>query len=266
MHVGELLRQWRSARRLSQLELALEADVSTRHLSYVETGKSQPSHDMVARLADALAMPLRERNALLVAAGYAPRYRETSLSAPELAPVRRAIELILEHHEPYPALVSTRHWDVVMSNRTLRRLIGALKGGAPRHENLMRQIFDPNDLRPLFANWEEVAGDLIRHLHNEVAASPSDEKTRRLLEEVLAYPDVPAKWRTREPGATPLPLPMTELRNGDAVLRFFSTFTTFGTSRDVTVDEIRIESMFPVDEATAQFCRDLSAGTLAKTG
>jgi transcriptional regulator with XRE-family HTH domain len=257
-HVGTLLREWRAARRLSQLHLALEADVSTRHLSYVETGKAQPSRDMVIRLADALDMPLRERNALMVAAGYAPQYRETPLSTPEMAPVRRAIECILHQQEPYPAFVTNRHWDVLLINRGVTRLFGLLRGGAPLHSNIVRQVFDPNDMRPFLANWEEVAGDLIRHLHDEVAAAPSDTKAQALLDEVLAYPGVPDRWRTREPGATPLPLLTTAFRRGETELRFFSALTTFGTARDVTIDELRIECMFPADEATAEQCRGTS--------
>src|SRR6185369_7919901 len=165
-HVGALLREWRAARRMSQLDLALEAGVSARHLSCVETGKSQPGRDLVAQLADALGMPLRERNALLMAAGYAPEYPETPLSTPELAQVRRAIDLIIEHQEPYPAFVLNRRWDVLLSNRAATRIAGFLRGGSA-HTNMVRQFFDPNDLRAAVVNWEEVAGDLIRHLHDE---------------------------------------------------------------------------------------------------
>lgn len=257
-HVGALLREWRAARRLSQLDLALEVGASTRHLSCVETGKAQPSRDMVARLADALGVPLRERNALLIAAGYAPEYRETALTTPQMAPIRRAVEFILEHQEPYPAFVMNRHWDTLLTNQALTRVIGLVKGGAPLHSNIVRQVFDPNDMRPFFANWEEVAGELIRHLHDEVAAAPSDTKARALLAEVLAYPGVPAHWRRREPGATPLPLLTTVFRRDNLELHFFSTLTTFGTPRDVTLDELRIECMFPADEATAEQCRALA--------
>ncbi|MET0229906.1 MAG: helix-turn-helix transcriptional regulator [Rhodanobacteraceae bacterium] len=254
---GALLRAWRSARRLSQLDLSLEANVSARHLSYVETGKSQPSREMVARLADALGMPLRERNALMIAAGYAPEFRETPLATPEMAPVRRALEFMLAQQEPYPALVMTRHWDVVLVNDALTRVFGALAGRAPKHANILRQIFDPDDMRPFVENWEEVAGDVVRHLHEQIAATPSDEKSRALLEEVLASPGVPDRWRTREAGSMPLPLLTTNFRAGGTVLRFFSTFATFGTSRDVTLDELRIECMFAADEATADRCRAL---------
>jgi Predicted transcriptional regulators len=255
--LGALLRQWRAARRVSQLDLALEAGVSTRHLSYVETGKAQPSRDMVARLADTLDVPLRERNALLVAAGYAPEFPERALDTPELAPIRRAIELIVEHQEPYPAFVLDRRWDVQLTNRAAGRVAGFLIGGS-RHTNMVRQFFDPADLRAVVVNWEEVAGDLIRHLHDEVAAVPSDAAAYALLEEVLRYPGVPSRWHTRDLGAAPPPLLTVHFRKGDQELRFFSTITTFGRPLDVTIDELRIECTFPADDATAEFCRALA--------
>lgn len=258
--VGRLLREWRTARRLSQLDLALAADVSTRHLSYMETGKAQPSREMLARLADALDLPLRERNALLVTAGYAPRYPETALTTPELERVRRAIDFILQQQEPFPAFVLNRRWDVLMANRAALRVNRfAMRERASAHDNMIRQIFDPQDLRPAIANWEEVAGDLIRHLHDAVAAAPSDHAARALLNEALAYPDVPARWRRREIDAAPLPLLTTVLRRDEHELRFFSTITTFATSRNVTIDELHIECCFPVDEATAALCRTLAA-------
>lgn len=257
--VGALLREWRAARRFSQLDLALAADVSARHLSYVETGKAQPSRDMVIRLADTLEMPLRERNALLTAAGYAPMFPETSLSTPELAQVRRAIEFILEQQEPYPAFVLNRRWDVLMANRAAARVNRLLLGGRDSvHLNLLRHFFDPDDLRGAVANWDEVASDLIRHLHGAVAATPTDASIRALLDEVLAYPGVRARWRSREPGASPMPLLTVLFRKDEQELGFFSTFTTFGTSRDVTLDELHIECCFPVDDASAELCRRLA--------
>ena len=255
--MGDLLREWRAARRLSQFELALEANLSARHLSYVETGKAQPSREMVTRLADTLGMPLRERNALLVAAGFAPHYPETALETPALAQIRRAIDLMLEHHEPYPALVINRYWDLVQTNRAGPRLFDYLRGGTA-HANILRQVFDPNDMRAVIANWEEVAGDLIRHLHDAIAAVPSDRKARALLEEVLRYPGIPSGWRTRELGATPSPLLTVVFRKDREELRFFSTIATFGTPRDVTLDELHIECMFPADEATTERCRALA--------
>lgn len=253
--VGVLLREWRAARRMSQLDLALAADVSTRHLSCVETGKSQASQDMVMRLADALEMPLRERNVLLMAAGYAPSYPETALTTPALAQVRRATEFIIGQQEPYPAFVLNRYWDILMANRAAQQVTGFLLGDGKQHGNMIRHFFDPEGLRAAVVNWEEVAGDLVRHLHSDVAAAPSDSVSRALLDEALSYPGVPARWRTREPGTTPSPLLTTVFRRDGVELRFFSTFTTFGTPRDVTVDELRIECCFPDDEATAAFCR-----------
>ncbi|MEP6731798.1 MAG: helix-turn-helix transcriptional regulator [bacterium] len=256
-HVGVLLREWRAARRVSQLQLALETGMSARHLSCVETGKAQPSRDLIVRLADELEMPLRERNALLLAAGYAPRYPETSLNTPELAQVRRAINFILEQQEPYPAFVLNRYWDVLLANRAAMRVADFLIGGSA-HPNMVRQFFDPNDLRKVVVNWEEVAGDLIRHVHDEVAATPNDAKARALLDDVLRYPDVPSRWHTRDVGAAPPPLLTVVFRKDEQELRFFSTITTFGTPRDVTIDDIRIECTFPADDATAEFCRTLA--------
>jgi transcriptional regulator with XRE-family HTH domain len=252
---GALVRGWRTARRLSQLDLALEAGVSARHLSCVETGKSQPSREMIVRLAETLEIPLRERNTLLKAAGYASMYPESELGAPELAQVRHAIEAILEHQEPYPAFVLDRRWNILMANRAAARVNGFLLEGRPSpHSNMMRHFFDPNDLRAVVANWQEVAGDLIHHLHNEAR---TDAQARALLDEVLAYPDVPVQWRTPEPSAA-RPLLTVVFRHAERELRFFSTITTFGTPRDVTLDELHIECTFPVDEATAEFCRGLS--------
>jgi hypothetical protein len=133
-----------------------------------------------------------------------------------------------------------------------------MRGGPPTHGNVLRQVFDPADMRPFVANWEVVAGDLIRHLHNEVAAAPSDAKARALLDEVLAYPDIPPGWRTRDPEATPLPLLTTEFHFDGGKLQFLSTFSTFGASRDVTIDELRIECLFPADDKTAEVCRSLA--------
>jgi len=253
--LGDLLRQWRAARRMSQMDLALEAGISTRHLSYVETGKARPSRELVALLAGALDMPMRDRNALLVVAGYAPGYRETPLSDPQMALMRRAIDCILAQHEPYPAFVVNRHWDVLMTSQGLLRVFGWLRDGAQPNGNIMRQVFDPADMRPFVENWEEVAGDLIGHLHHEAA---TDKTSRALLDEVLAYPDVPARWEHRELGATPLPLMTVTFRKGDRRLTFFSTLTTFGTSRDITLEELRIECMYPADDETAAFCRSLT--------
>ncbi len=258
--LGRLLREWRLSRRLSQLDLALDANISARHLSCVETGKAQASRELVLRLADALDVPLRERNALLVAAGFAPRYPESTLATPALAQVRRAIEAILAQQEPYPAFLLNRHWDVLAANAAAVRVNRFVLGGRDsRHTNMLRQFFDPHDLRAAVANWEEVAGGLIHHLHSLVAAAPGDETARALLAEVLAYPGVPSRWRRRDADGGATPLLTTVLRRDGTELHFFSTITTFGTPRDVTIEELHIECCFPVDETTAQCCRELAA-------
>lgn len=254
-HVGTMLRDWRVARRMSQLDLALEANVSSRHLSFVETGRSHPSRAMVSRLADVLQVPLRARNSMLVAAGYAAGHNETSLAAPALGHIRRAVEFILRQHEPYPAYVVTRHWDVLAMNEASRLLFDFLTDGRPRPSNMLRSVFDPDRLRPLIANWEEVAGNLVRDLHNQVATAPDDHRASTLLESVLSFPGVPARWRNREPVA-PMPILTTVYRKEGRELRFFSTITIFATPQDVTLEELRIECAFPADEATVAFCRE----------
>ncbi len=257
--IGDLLREWRTARRVSQLDLALAADVSSRHLSYVETGKAQPSRELIDRLAEALDMPMRARNALLMAAGYAPGYHETAIAAPQMAAARRAIELILKQQEPYPAVVLTRHWDLLMSNQGAARLFGWLLGGRSVERNIMRMVFDPAVLRPLIVNWEPVAFDLLRELHADVASAPLDPRARALLQQVLAYPDVPLRWRAREVWDAPAePLWTVTYRKDGRDLTFFWTVTTFGTPQDVTLQELRIECSFPADDATDSYCRELA--------
>jgi transcriptional regulator with XRE-family HTH domain len=258
--IGALLREWRAARRLSQLDLALETGISTRHLSCVETGKARASRDTVSRLADALAMPLRERNTLLRAAGFAAMHPERSLAAPALDRVRHAVDLILAHQEPYPAFVISRHWDVLATNAAAVRVGQVLMEGRPgRHANLLHQIFDPEDFRPVIANWHEVGARFIRHLHDDLAANPTDRRTQQLLDEMFAYPDVPARWRERELGDEPSPIVTFTFRSKFGELRFFETFTTFAAPYDVTLDEIRIDCTFPADDHTAAVCAELAA-------
>lgn len=247
------------ARRVSQLDLALAADVSSRHSSCVETGKAQPSRELIGRLAGALNVPMRERNALLMSAGYAPFYGENEIAAPEMTRARRAIELILKQQEPYPAVVVSRHWDVLMANGGTGRLFDWLLGERPADRNAMRMVFDPAILRPLIANWEDVAIDLLRQLHADVAAAPLDPRARALLAQVLAFPTVPPRWRTREAWDAPTEPVWTIIHRKDGrEMTFFWTITTFATPQNVTLEELRIECFFPADEATDLFCQELT--------
>ncbi len=255
--VGALLRHWRAARRLSQLDLALQAEVSSRHLSFVETGKAKPSREMVTRLAEALEVPLRDRNELLVAAGYAPLYRQTALTEVDLAQARQAMELILKQQEPYPAVVVDRHWNLLQANGGASRLMGLVLGGALPDHNLLRLVFRPDALRPHIVNWEEVAGDMIRRVHQESAGLHSPE-IRELIDCVLAFPGVPRSWHGDQLAAPAAPLLTVVFRAAGRELRFFSTITTFGTPRDITLEELRIECSYPADEATALACRELA--------
>jgi transcriptional regulator with XRE-family HTH domain len=259
VELGPLLREWRAARRWSQLDLALEAGISTRHLSFVETGKAQASRDLIERLAHALRMPLRERNRMLRAAGYADHYPETPIDAPELQRMQRAVEFILAQQEPYPAFVLNRYWDIVQANAAAQRVNAFLLGGRDSpHRNMLRHVFDPQDLRSALVNWEEVASALLHHLREAISLRPDDARARSLLAEVLAAPGVPAAWRHADPGRSPSPLLTTCFEREGVSLRFFSSITVFATPRDITLDELHIECCFPMDDATVEFCRALA--------
>src|SRR5262245_20773608 len=251
--VGRLIQHWRHVRRKSQLALSLEAGVSARHLGFLELGRSQPSREMVLLLADAMDVPLRDRNTLLIAAGYAPVYRETGHTATELGHARKALQLILDHHEPFPAVVMDPHWNLVQTNRGAERFFSRLlpPSSDARPPNVVRLMFDPQGLRPFVANWEEAAGALVRRVHREALGGVPDDATARLLEEVLSLPDVPRRWRTPESlGVTPPPLVAIRFRKDDLAMDYFSTVTTLGTPQDITLQEMRIECFFPANAGT----------------
>src|SRR5436309_2121068 len=226
---GPLLRRWRTRRRLSQLDLAVEAGVSTRHLGFIETGRARPSREMVLLLARALDVPLRDRNDLLTMAGYAPIYRATSLEAPAMAQARRALDFILRQQEPYPALVLDRHWNVLEVNEGSARFqawfldASALAPLGP--PNAMRLMFHPRALRPHIVNWEATAASMIQWLHRDVVSGFGGEEARALLEELLTYPDVPRQWRTLDVEASTAPFLPIEFTKGDLTLRYFTTLT-----------------------------------------
>lgn len=256
--VGHLLRYWRNARKLSQLDVALAAGISGRHLSFVETGRARPSQEMILRLSDVLDVPFRERNGLLAAGGFAAHYRETALGDDAMAPVKRAVDFILDHHHPYPAVALDRSWTVLQLNTAAARVMGHFVAApiAPPF-NTVRALFDERGFRPFIVNWEQVASALIQRLHRDAIAT-GDEALRRLLAEMLAVDGVPDDWRSPNLEA-PLEiiLPIT-LRRDDLELSLFSTIATLGTPQDVTAQELQIETFFPADEASDAAVRRLA--------
>jgi transcriptional regulator with XRE-family HTH domain len=255
--VGRLLKHWRRVRRKSQLTLALEADVSPRHLGFIEIGRARPSREMVLILAQALDVPLRERNDLLLAAGFAPMYLETDLSDPAMTQARQALDSILRQQEPFPAVVMDRHWNILLTNGAASRFFGMLIDLDAENGpvNILRMMFDPAKLRPFVANWEAVAEALIQRVHREAVGGAPDDQTTRLLQELLAYPGVPRRWTVPDLMTAPAPVLPIEFRKGDLAMRFFSTVTTLGTPRDITLQEIRIECFFPADRQTEERSR-----------
>lgn len=252
--VGHLLRLWRQRRRLSQLELALAAEISPRHLSFLETGRSLPSREMLLRLARQLTVPLRDQNALLVAAGYAPVFPERPLGAPELESARRAVELVLAGHEPAPAIAFNRHWTLVAANRVVVPLLAGVDPALLQPPvNLMRLALHPAGLAPRVINFGEWRAHLIARLREQVAVS-GDPALSDLLSEVTAFP-LPTTTRAQPypPPGERAPLVVSlRVRSPIGELAFFSTTTVFGTPVDITLDELAIETFFPADAATAQ--------------
>ncbi|MGJ5207197.1 helix-turn-helix domain-containing protein [Bradyrhizobium sp. HKCCYLR20261] len=247
VHVGEHLRQWRQRRHLSQLDLALDAEISARHLSFVETGRAAPSRDMVLKLAERLDVPLRERNVLLVAAGYAPAFQQRSLDDPALKAAREAMNLVLKAHEPNPALAVDRHWNLVAANR----MIAPLLAGIPERLlapplNVLRVALHPDGLASRTANLAEWSGHLLERLHRQCEAT-ADAELLKLYQELKSYP-VPARSAPLAADSVAIPF---QLRMGDDVLSFFSTTMVFGTPVDITLSELALETFFPADELTA---------------
>ncbi len=254
---GEYVREWRRRRRLSQLELALEADVSTRHLSFVETGRSQPSREMILRLADRLEIPLRERNALLLAAGFAPVYPEHRLDDPALEAIHRAVRVVLKGHEPYPALAVDRHWNLVAANDSVGPLLAGIGPQllAPPI-NVLRLSLHPEGLAPRIVNLSAWRSHVFERLRRQVAATRADG-LEKLLAELEGYSALGGSGDAVEDYAgVVVPL---QLRSERGVLSFFSTTTVFGTPLDITVSELAIEAFFPADEATAEALRSTAS-------
>ncbi|OTP66956.1 Transcriptional regulator, Cro/CI family [Caballeronia sordidicola] len=231
--------------------------MSQRHVSFIESGRSAPSRQTLLNLAQALDIPLRERNALLLAAGFAPMYSEGAWNAEEMQSVTGALARMLKQHEPFPAVVMDRYWNVLLPNesapRFFNRFIDLSARKTPR--NMLHLMFDPDGMRPFIANWEEVARSLIQRVHRESVGRVIDEKTRELIDALLAYPDVKTVWKSAEtldagPATRSTPvIPISFAKDG-ATLNYFSMVTTVGTPQTVAAEELRIESLFPADDAT----------------
>ena len=249
--LGMLLRDWRRRRRLSQLDLALEAGVSARHLSFLETGRSKPSREMVLHLSEQLEVPLRDRNHLLLAAGFAPAFEERAIDAPEMAPVREALERVLTGHEPYPAVVVDRWWNLAAANRS----IATFTDNVPEHlmeppVNVLRVSLHPDGMAPRILNYGEWRAHLLDRLQRQVTLT-GDERLAALYEEVSAYPGETGE--VHGPGGE-IAVPLRYDADGRE-LAFFSTIATFGTAVDITLAELSIEAFFPADTATAAYLR-----------
>jgi transcriptional regulator with XRE-family HTH domain len=259
-NVGTLIREWRQRRRLSQLDLACEADISTRHLSYVETGRSSPSREMLMHLAERLNVPLRERNTLLTAAGFAPVYRERSLSDPALSAAREAVDLVLKGHEPYPALAVDRHWNMLAHNRTVPLLLTNIAASLMEPPvNIMRLSLHPLGLAPRIVNLAQWREHLFLRLKHQIDAS-ADPTLIDLLHELQALPFDASQSHgpTIDPSGVAVPLQFRMPEGG--VLSFIGTTTVFGTPVDVTLSELALETFFPADAHTAEQLRRLSDG------
>jgi transcriptional regulator with XRE-family HTH domain len=243
--LGSFLRYWRQQRGKSQLDLSLDTGVSQRHISFVESGRSVPSRELLLNLAKTLDVPLREQNVLLLASGYAPVYLESTWDAPEMAVVTRAIDLMLKQHEPHPALVLDRYWNVVKTNDASPLFFGSFVdlSTRPKPRNLLHLMFDPEGMRPFVENWEEVASGLLQRVHREAAGHVTDKKTSELLNDLKRYPGVKGLSVGQEIQAPVLPI--TFIRGSERI-SYFSIISTLGLPQDVTAQEFRIECMFPM--------------------
>ena len=244
--LGELLRYWRQERGKSQLDLSFDTGISQRHLSFVESGRSSPSRDFLSIVSDALNIPLRERNVLLLASGYAPLYSEQSMDAEQMAIVTRAIGRMLEQHEPHPALVLDRHWNVVRTNRAAPRFFSSFVDleARPKPRNLLDLMFDPAGMRPFVEEWEKVAAGLLQRVRREAVGQVVDAGLQKLLEGLRKYPGVAGLKPPLAPQSPVLPI---TFRRDSERFSYFSLITTVGTPQCITAQELRVECMFPTD-------------------
>ncbi len=261
-----VLRHWRTRRGWSQLDLALSANISARHVSFLETGRAQPSRDMVLRLGETLDVPLRDRNAMLRAAGFEHAFEEPTFESGLPAPLAQAIDRMSAQQEPYPLVVMNRRFDVLRANDGAWRMFGQfvadphalVKDGAV--PNIARLLFDPRIGRPFVVDWEQVAHGILSRLQREQFSRPNDNELAALLQEILGMPDIPKAWRMPDFSVPVEPTLVLRLRRDDLELAFLTTLTVFQAPQNVLLDEIVIESYFPYDERTAAICARLARG------
>lgn len=256
--VGDLLREWRQRRRLSQLDFAVEAEISSKHLSFLETGRARPSREMLMKLTELLEVPLRERNTLLVAAGFAPMFAERKLDDPALQSAREAMELVLKGHEPYPAIAVDRHWNLLAANRAVAPFLTDVSPKLVEPPfNVLRVSLHPDGLAPRIVNLSQWRTHLLARLRRQIEIS-ADTELMSLHEELSSYPAPQAPARVPETEATNAFAVPFRLATPAGVLSFISTITVFGTPIDVTLSELALESFFPADAATAAALRNLT--------
>lgn len=248
---GQALRTWRTRRHRSQLTLASEAGVSQRHISFLETGKSQPSREMVVHLSSVLDVPLRDRNAMLVSAGYAPVYPERSIDHPDLSDIRTAITAMLEAHNPFPAYVINRHWDLLIANDAAVALLARLPPQTQAlASNVLKLVLHPDGLRGVSQQWEPVAAATLQRLEREVEEQPMNDDLRSLLDEVSDYPGLPSSTTMAAlPVSHNVLIPLT-VTAGGMTLSFYTAISTLVAPTDVTLEELRLETLLPADEST----------------
>ena len=261
---GDALRELRKVRDLSQMALAELAGTSQRHLSFLELGRSKPSRAMVMQIAESLGLTLSNRNRLLVAAGYAAAYPQRSLDAPDMQPLKQALQRMLRHHKPYPAIVVNRRWDLVLMNGTVARLFALVGDGAAMwkdvapggQRNILRMIFSPKGLRPFITNFDDVARMLLGYVQREAAESAG---AAEILAELMRDMELPRRLRNAETMPQPTPVFATHLEAFGVRLSLFTMISTFGTPQDVTADELRVGSFYPADDDTEVFLRNLAS-------
>jgi len=244
--LGRFLRYWRQQRGKSQLDLSLDTGVSQRHISFVESGRSVPSRELLLSLAKTLDVPLREQNVLLLASGYAPVYLESTWDAPEMAVVTRAIDRMLRQHEPYPAIMMDRYWNVLKTNEAAPLFFGSFVDLSTRKKprNLLHLMFDPDGMRPFLEDWDSVASGLLQRVYREAVGHVADKKTIELLNDLKKYPGVTELSMARKSQAPVLPITFVR---GSERFSYFSIISTIGLPQDITAQEFRIECMFPTE-------------------